>query len=104
MSYSWEVPTIFQGLRISRIFGTMGSITFETNGLFVIVRGTKTRVILPGLSDISGYRAMLEDFVDSLNSGRDPKFSTELARQDVLLLDEAYKTMNHRSPLIDAHE
>ncbi|MFV1980539.1 MAG: hypothetical protein ACC655_05235, partial [Rhodothermia bacterium] len=91
----WEVPTIFQGLRISRVFGTRGSITFETNGLFVIVRGTKKRVILPGLSDISGYRAMLEDFVVSLNSDRDPKFSTELARNDMVLLDQAYQTMNH---------
>ncbi len=96
--YSWEVPTIFQGLRISRVFGTKGSITFETNGLFVIVRGTKKRVILPGLSDISGYRAMLEDFVVSLNSDRDPKFSTELARQDMVLLDQAYRTMNHHAP------
>jgi UDP-N-acetylglucosamine 3-dehydrogenase len=93
LSYSWEVPTVFQGLRISRIFGTKGSITFETNGLFVIVRGTKKRVILPGLSDISGYRAMLEDFVGSVASGRPPAFSTGLARQDMALLEQAYSTM-----------
>ncbi len=98
LSYSWEVPTIFRGLRISRIFGTKGSITFETNGLFVIVRGTKKRVILPGLSDISGYRAMLQDFVHSLNTKQDPKFSTGLARRDMVLLDQAYQTMNHPSP------
>jgi predicted dehydrogenase len=94
LSYSWEVPTIFQGLRISRIFGTEGSITFETNGIFVLVAGTKKRVILPGLSDISGYRAMLKDFATSLASGRDPAFTTDLARRDMVLLERAYATMN----------
>ena len=97
-------PTIFQGLRISRIFGTEGSITFETNGLFVIVSGTKKRVILPRLSDISGYRAMLEDFVDSLNSGRDAQFTTELARHDMVLLEQAYHTMNHRAKATESYE
>ena len=92
------MPTIFQGLRISRIFGTEGSITFETNGLFVIVSGRKKRVIVPGLSDISGYRAMLKDFVDSLASGREAQFSTEHARRDMELLEQAYQTMPHDPP------
>ena len=30
--YSWEVDTIAKGLRVSRIYGREGSITFETNG------------------------------------------------------------------------
>jgi predicted dehydrogenase len=97
LSYSWEVPTIFQGLRISRIFGTAGSITFETNGLFVIVSGKRKRVILPGLSDISGYGAMLRDFVQGLTTNREPSFTTELARQDMLLLERAYASMNDNS-------
>lgn len=101
LSYSWEVPTVFQGLRISRIFGTAGSITFETNGLFVIVRGTRKRVILPGLSDISGYRAMLEDFVESLRSNVEPEFTTKAARVDLALVEQAYETMDHPSSTIE---
>jgi predicted dehydrogenase len=93
LSYSWEVPTIFQGLRISRLYGTKGSITFETNGLFVVVAGTRKRVILPGLSDISGYRAMMEDFTKSLDQNHQPQFTTERARRDMVLLERAYATM-----------
>ena len=98
LAYSWEVPSLFKGLRISRIFGTEGSVTFETNGLFVIVHGRRNRVILPGLSDISGFRAMLADFVRSLETGREPLFTTEAARRDMHLVETAYKSMqNHAS-------
>lgn len=96
LAYSWEVPSLFKGLRISRVFGTEGSITFETNGLFIIVRGRKKRVILPGLSDISGFKAMLTDFVACLESDHEPQFTARAARRDMHLLDAAYRSMqNH---------
>ncbi|MGA7305179.1 MAG: Gfo/Idh/MocA family oxidoreductase [Rhodothermales bacterium] len=97
LAYSWEVPSLFKGLRISRIFGTEGSITFETNGLFVIVHGRRNRVILPGLSDISGFKAMLTDFVRSLEAGQEPLFSARAARRDMRLIEEAYRSMQNQS-------
>ena len=36
--FSCEVPSLFKGLRLSRIWGREGSLTFESNGLLVIVR------------------------------------------------------------------
>lgn len=99
LSYSWEVPSLFKGLRISRVFGTEGSITFETNGLFVIAAGRKKRVILPGLSDISGYRSMLKDFIAGLTSDREPRFSTKKARRDLVLLEQAYASMESHRPI-----
>jgi len=97
LAYSWEVPSMFKGLRISRIFGTEGSITFETNGLFVIVHGRRNRVILPGLSDISGFKAMLTDFVGCLEAGREPRFTAQAARRDMRLIEEAYRSMENQA-------
>ena len=37
--YSREVPSLFRGLRLSKLFGRKGVITFESNGAFVLVRG-----------------------------------------------------------------
>ncbi len=57
--YSREIPSLFRGLRLSKIFGRRGVITFESNGLFVVVRGPGLpRLILPGYRDIRGYQAM----------------------------------------------
>lgn len=97
LAYSWEVPSMFKGLRISRIFGTKGSVTFETNGLFVVVRGRRNRVILPGLSDISGFKAMLTDFVRCLEAGQEPRFNARAARRDMRLIEEAYRSMQNQS-------
>lgn len=90
--YSWEVNTIFGGLRLCRIYGTAGSITFESNGLFMLVRGKKWRFILPGFSDILGKRAMFEDFFAALRNGKEPIFHYALAKRDVAMIEEAYQT------------
>lgn len=86
--YSWEVPTVFKGLRISRIFGREGSITFESNGIFIFVRGKKKKLIFPGLSDIAGYKGMFRDFFSALRTGQEPQFTLPLAKQDLKLIEE----------------
>jgi predicted dehydrogenase len=91
--YSWEIPSLFKGLRISRIWGRKGSISFESNGLFVVVRGRRWRVLFPGIRDISGYRAMFEDFLHAIRSGTDPALDLEAARRDLELVEQAYETL-----------
>lgn len=90
--YSWEVPSPLQGLRMSRIYGTEGSIGFESNGLFVAVWGRKKRLFFPGFRDISGYRAMFADFLGALREGRDPEFTLRMARRDLEILEAAYRS------------
>lgn len=90
--YSWEIPSIFRGLRISRIFGKEGSITFESNGIFIFVKGTRSRFIFPGIRDISGYRGMFVDFFQALRSGNKPRYNLKLARKDIEHIESAYKT------------
>src|SRR6202008_3866513 len=36
--YSREVPSLFRGLRISKLMGRRGIISFESNGVVVLVR------------------------------------------------------------------
>ena len=94
--YSWEVSTIFQGLRVSRIFGREGSVTFESNGIFVFVRGKKIRFFWPGLSDIAGYRGMFQDFFRALRSGEAPAFNLDLAKRDVELIEAVYESIKRK--------
>jgi predicted dehydrogenase len=90
LTYSWEVPGTLRGLRLSRIWGTRGSVLFETNGVFALRTGGRPRLWIPGLRDISGYRAMFADFLGALASGRVPRFTLDHARRDVELLERAY--------------
>ncbi len=91
--YSWEVPSLFKGLRMSRIWGREGSISFESNGLFVIVRGRRRRVLFPGIRDISGYRAMFQDFLNAIRTGAPPAFDLDAAQRDLELVEQAYETI-----------
>ena len=88
--YSWEVNALINGLRLSRIYGTRGSVTFESNGIFIFIRGKKWRFILPGFADIGGTKAMFEDFLQALRTGEEPAFSLELARRDMVFIEKAY--------------
>lgn len=93
--YSWEIPSLFKGLRLSKIYGTEGSITFESNGIFVFVRGKKKRFIVPGLKDIAGYKTMFQDFIQCLREDKEPQFSLDLAQMDLKLIEEIYQSLNH---------
>jgi len=89
--YSREVPSLFRGLRASKIFGRLGVITFESNGAFVIVRGHGLpRFIVPGVRDIRGYKAMYRDFLGSIREHRAPEMSLERAAEDQRLMDQIY--------------
>lgn len=92
LMYSWEVPSPMKGLRISRIFGTEGTLTFESNGLFVFLQGRKTRLWLPGFRDIAGYRSMLEDFISCLRDDREPEMTLGDARKDMERIQRIYAT------------
>lgn len=89
--YSREVPSLLKGLRLSSIFGREGVITFESNGAFILARGTgMPRLIIPGLRDIRGYAAMHADFVEAVAQGRQPEMSLERALEDQRLMDQIY--------------
>jgi predicted dehydrogenase len=92
LAHSWEVPSPLRGLRISRIYGTRGSVAFESNGLFVRVSGARPRLLFPGLRDIGGYRAMFRDFLTALRTGSKPLMSLARAQRGLELIEAAYRT------------
>jgi len=92
--YSREVPSLFRGLRESKIFGRDGIITFESNGLFIAARGNGfPRLIWPGVSDFRGYRAMYRDFLHAIRTGAPPQMSLERAMDDQRLMDQVYASL-----------
>jgi predicted dehydrogenase len=93
--YSREIPSLLKGLRLSKIMGRKGIISFESNGLFVLVRGNwRLRFYIPGLlRDIRGYKAMYRDFARAIAAGGAPEMSLERAMEDHRLMDRIYATV-----------
>jgi predicted dehydrogenase len=94
--YSREIPSLWRGLRLSKIFGREGIITFESNGLMVAARGTHSpRLVFPGFLDIRGYRAMYRDFLRAIRTGGSPEMTLEMAIDDQRLMDQVYAGLEH---------
>jgi len=93
LHHAWDTQSVSRGLRISRIYGTLGSVAFESNGLFVLVRGRGSRLIAPGWGDIGGYRAMFADFLSCLRDGQEPRMTLARARRDLELVEAAYRSL-----------
>ena len=97
--YSREIPSLFRGLRVSKLYGRTGIITFESNGLFVLARGAGApRLLFPGVRDIRGYQAMYRDFAAAIREGRPPEMSLERAIEDQALMDQVYATAGTAAP------
>jgi predicted dehydrogenase len=89
--YSREVPSLFRGLRLSKLFGRKGIISFESNGVIMLIRGAGwPRLVFPGFRDIRGYQAMYRDFVRAIRAGDQPQMSLERAIEDQRLMDQVY--------------
>lgn len=91
--HSWETPTALKGLRLSKVSGTRGAVTFESNGLLAFIRGRRSRLVLPGLSDLRGYGAMFRDFLTALRTGSPPRMTLARARLDLQLVEAAYGSL-----------
>jgi len=92
--YSREVPSVLRGLRVSKLMGRDGVISFESNGLVVFAHGRGLpRLRLPGYGDIRGYRAMYRDFVRAIRDGVAPEMSLERAIEDQQLMEQIYASV-----------
>ena len=91
--YSWETPVLMKGLHLSAVYGTEGVATFESNGIFLSVRG-KRRRLRASLGDIAGYAGMWRDFVPALTENREPRFTFDKARRDLVLTEAVYRSLS----------
>ena len=91
--YSREIPSLFRGLRLSKLFGRDGIISFESNGAFVLVRGRGLpELYFPGFRDIRGYQAMYRDFAAAIRNKCEPEMNLERALLDQRLIEEIYSS------------
>jgi predicted dehydrogenase len=94
LAHSWELRAPLGGLRLSKVQGTLGAVTFESNGVAAVVTGRRTLIHLPLLADPLGYRAMHVDFLRALRTGGPPRFTLEMAERDLRLLEMAARSMS----------
>lgn len=93
LAHSWELAAPFGGLRLSKVQGTLGAVTFESNGLVAITSGRHRSLALMALSDPLGYRAMFADFLHALRTGDTPHFTLAMAQRDLRMLGQAERCM-----------
>jgi predicted dehydrogenase len=98
LAHSWELRAPFGGLRLSKVQGTRGAVTFESNGLAAVTTGRRLSLRVPAFRDPLGYRAMWDDFTTALRSGGPTFFTLELAQRDLAMLEEAERMMGEREP------
>ena len=97
--YSREIPSLFRGLRLSKLYGREGIISFESNGIVLVARGRGLpRLVFPGFTDIRGYKAMYRDFRRAIVTGSVPEMSLERAIDDQRLMDQVYATLESPGP------
>jgi UDP-N-acetylglucosamine 3-dehydrogenase len=97
IAHSWEIRAPFGGLRLSKLQGTRGAVTFESNGFAALTTGRRPSLRLPALSDPLGYRGMHEDFANAIRTGGPELFTLAHARRDLALLEEAEARMSSRT-------
>jgi len=89
IAHSWELAAPFGGLRMSKIQGTHGAVTFESNGFAAFTTGRARSIRLLGLRDPVGARAMWNDFLSCLRTRRQPRFTLAMAERDLRLLEQS---------------
>jgi predicted dehydrogenase len=92
LEYAWDTPSLTKGtFQHSWIEGDGGRIVFETNGIYARLSGKRSKFCFPGFSDLMGYEAMFDDFLDCIQTGREPVSSLTRARQDLETVFRAYE-------------
>ena len=98
LAYSWEIRGLLNGVRWSACYGTAGTLRFETNGILGVQTGRRRRLLVRGLGDLLGYKAMLADFFGAIRQNRPPAYTLDLAQRDLRLVEDAYASLTHVDP------
>ncbi len=91
--HSWRIPNRFKGVGLSKVYGSEGVITFESNGMFTSVYGKKKKFYLTDFGDFLGYKKMSRAFVEDFCSGRPWNPGLERIAMEFRLIDAAYRSL-----------
>jgi predicted dehydrogenase len=92
LAHSWELAAPLGGLRLSKMQGTLGAVTFESNGVAQVTTG-RVKSIGVTVRDLLGYRAMFQDFLAAIATGAPAQFTFGMAQRDLMFLEQAERSM-----------
>lgn len=90
--HSWFVPNTFKGMALSKIYGTEGNITFESNGLFTIVKGNRFSIRF-SFRDFLGFAAMHRSFIENYRTQKPWEPGWQRIRTELALIEAAYRSL-----------
>ncbi|MCZ6635736.1 MAG: Gfo/Idh/MocA family oxidoreductase, partial [bacterium] len=93
LHYAWNVKSLTKGVfQHSQIVGDEGKIVFESNGMYLYVRGKhRSGIFFPGFKDLMGTKRMISDFLHCLEeAARLPYSDFEKAKRDLGVVFQAY--------------
>lgn len=88
LAHSWELRGTLRGARLSKVQGTHGSLTFESNGFTSLTTGRQT-TLRTHLHDTLGYLTMHTEFLRVLREGGEALYTLDMAQRDLALLEMA---------------
>ncbi len=91
--HSWRIPTRFFGLGLSKVWGTEGTITLESNGLFCSVNGNRRKRKFMNPREFLGFRPMHRSLIQNWMDGRPWQPTLERIRQDLEVVHAAYRSL-----------
>jgi UDP-N-acetylglucosamine 3-dehydrogenase len=94
--HSWRIVNPAMGMSLSKIYGTDGLITFESNGLFFSVHGKKKRIVFINPFDLLGFKAMHRSFIENYMNNIPWEPSLERIKQELKLIESAYKSIKSK--------
>ncbi|MGQ9843660.1 MAG: Gfo/Idh/MocA family protein [Spirochaetota bacterium] len=90
--HSWFVPNTFKGMALSKIYGTQGNISFESNGFFTIVKGNRFSIRF-SFRDFLGFGAMHRSFIENYRTSTPWEPSFKRIRTELALIEAAYRSL-----------
>lgn len=90
--HSWYVPNTFKGVALSKIYGSEGCITFESNGLFTIVKGKRFSMSF-SFKDFLGFGAMHRSFIENYRTQKPWEPDYKRIRTELALIEAAYRSL-----------
>jgi predicted dehydrogenase len=92
LAHSWELAAPLGGLRLSKVQGTLGAVTFESNGFAAVTTGRRRSVRL-WPSATPGLPGDARGLPERAPNGGGPRFTLEMAQRDLCLLEQAERSM-----------
>ncbi|MCX7677923.1 MAG: Gfo/Idh/MocA family oxidoreductase [Spirochaetes bacterium] len=94
--HSWRIPNRFRGMGLSKIYGTDGVITFESNGLYASLYGKKKQKKIFNPFRFLGFHYMHRAFIENYIAGQPWRPDLERIKVEMKLIEAAYRSLKSR--------